>query len=419
MTLLELILALALSVVVMSAVSMAIQLYFKMLELRRTNVEEMQAVRVVVQRMTNDIRASVYPYEPDLAGLETTFQNATQALTAQASAAAGATTAITVGGGQQGGGQQGGGQQGGGQAAGGGQGGAGGGQGGAAGGGQAAGGQAGGAGGGQGQSGGGAQSGGAQGAGATGGAAGGATGGASGAASTATGTDATGASTTTSTATVKLTGTATEMRLDISRLPRMDQYQGILSKGELSADDLPSDVKTIVYFIRSDTSSKLYADDPYARGGEASTDGYGRGLMRAELDRAVNTYSETSGTTDAVYSSAQLLSEEVVGLGFEYFDGVDFLTEWDSSSQGLPRAIRIWLSVLPTYGMTDEELARASAGKEPQSTDFYFTISLPTTPLVIPAPAAETTDASAATTSTSTSSSTSTSTSTTSTGTMP
>jgi hypothetical protein len=372
-----------------------------MLDARRTSIEEMQAVRVVVQRMTNDIRASVHPYEPDLAGLETTFQNATQALTAQASAAAGATTAVTIGGGQ---------------AAGGGQGGAGGGQGGAAGGGQAAGGQAGGAGGGQGQSGGGAQGGGA-----TGGAASGATGGAGGAAGSATGTDVAGESTTTSTATVKLSGTATEMRLDISRLPRMDQYQGMLSKGELSAVDLPSDVKTIVYFIRSDTSSKLYADDPYARGGEASTDGYGRGLMRAELDRAVNTYSETSGTTDAVYSSAQLLSEEVVGLGFEYFDGVDFLTEWDSSSQGLPRAIRIWLSVQPTYGMTDEELARASPGKEPKSTDFYFTISLPTTPLVIPAPETETTDASAAaaSTSTSTSSSTSTSTSTTSTGTMP
>jgi hypothetical protein len=198
----------------------------------------------------------------------------------------------------------------------------------------------------------------------------------------------------------------------------MDQYQGILSKGELSAVDHPSDVKTIVYFIRSDASSKLYADNPYAAGGEASTDGYGRGLMRAELDRAVSTYSETNGAADAVYSGAQLLSEEVVGLGFEYFDGVDFLTEWDSASQGLPRAIRVWLSVLPTYGMTDEELVHASAGKEPQSTDFYFTISLPTIPLVIPPPAAETTDASAAA-STSTSTGTSSSTPTTSTGTTP
>lgn len=180
----------------------------------------------------------------------------------------------------------------------------------------------------------------------------------------------------------------------------------MLSKGELSAVDLPSDVKTIVYFIRGEQSAQLYADNPYAAGGEASTDGYGRGLMRAELDRAVSSFSETNGASDAVYSSAQLLSDEVVGLGFEYFDGTDWLTEWDSSSQGMPRAFRIWLSVQPTYGMTDEELTRAANGNPPESTDFYFTVSMPTTPLVIPAApatATESTDPAAATSSTGTS----------------
>jgi hypothetical protein len=88
------------------------------------------------------------------------------------------------------------------------------------------------------------------------------------------------------------------------------------------------------------------------------------------------------------------LSNDVVGLGFEYFDGTDFLTEWDSKSQGLPRAIRIWLSVQSTYGMTDEQLAAVSAGGVAPTTDFYFTVSLPTTPPVIPA-ATESTDAAA------------------------
>src|SRR6478672_6504436 len=74
-TLLELILALALSVVILTAVGMAINLYFKMLDVRRTSVEEMQVVRVVTQRMTNDIRTIVQPNEPDLSGLQTAFQN--------------------------------------------------------------------------------------------------------------------------------------------------------------------------------------------------------------------------------------------------------------------------------------------------------------------------------------------------------
>ena len=78
---------------------MAISLYFKMLDVRRTSVEEMQVVRVVTQRMTSDIRMIVQPNEPDLSGLETAFQNSMQAATKQATtAAASATTIIGAGG---------------------------------------------------------------------------------------------------------------------------------------------------------------------------------------------------------------------------------------------------------------------------------------------------------------------------------
>jgi hypothetical protein len=185
----------------------------------------------------------------------------------------------------------------------------------------------------------------------------------------------------------------------------------VLHSGQTSAVDLPTDVKTITYFIRSTQSAQSYVNDPRAVGGETSTDGYGRGLMRAEMDRAVTLYSD-SGTGDSAYSAAQLLANEVVGLGFEYYDGTDFLTEWDSSSSGtLPRAIRVWLSVQPLYGMTEEELQAAQAGKKVEPTDFFFVISLPTVP-VVAAPATEETD-------TTSSSSSSTSSGTTAQGTTP
>jgi hypothetical protein len=198
-----------------------------------------------------------------------------------------------------------------------------------------------------------------------------------------------------------LSGSATELRLDISRIPRVDQYKGIVTaSGDLSAVDLPSDVKTIAYYIRDQASADSVKDDPETLGGEASTDGYGRGLMRAEFDRAVNTYAEGGGGSASIYTSAQLVANEVVGLGFEYFDGTEWLTEWDSSSSGtMPRAIRVWLSVQPTYGMSEEELQQAAKGKEPPSTDFYFIISVPTAPLVATPPAeTETADASAGST---------------------
>jgi hypothetical protein len=200
---------------------------------------------------------------------------------------------------------------------------------------------------------------------------------------------------------VKLVGSATELSFDISRLPRVDQFKQIVNhSGQTSAYDLPSDVKTIAYFIRSKQSAESYADDPRANGGEASTDGFGRGLMRAEMDRAVTLYAD-SGGSGSVYSGAQLLANEVVGLGFEYWDGTEFLTEWDSSSSGtLPRAIRVWLSVQPTYGMSEEELQAANKGKPAEPTDFYFVISLPTVP-VVATPTVESTDTSSTSSSTS------------------
>jgi hypothetical protein len=201
---------------------------------------------------------------------------------------------------------------------------------------------------------------------------------------------------------VKLVGSATELQFDISRLPRVDQYKGMLkSNGELSAVDLPSDVKTIAYFIRSQSSADSFADNPSQPGGEASTDGYGRGLMRTELDRAVSAYGETGGSAVDIYSNAQLLADEVVGLGFEYYDGTtDWPTSWDSSTQGLPRAIRVWISLQPRYGMNEKEIAASASGKQPPPpTDFYFVIMLPTAPLVA-TPTTETTDASGTSSST-------------------
>ena len=89
----------------------------------------------------------------------------------------------------------------------------------------------------------------------------------------------------------------------------------------------------------------------------------------------------------------QLLANEVVGLGFEYFDGTEWPTDWDSDAMGgLPRAIRVWLSIKPTYGMSEQEMAQAATGKAPVETDFYFVISLPTAPLVATS-TTETTDA--------------------------
>lgn len=408
-TLLELMLALALSVLVLAAISMAIDLYFKMLDVRRTNVEEAQAMRAVVRKITEDLRAMVNPNPPDLSGLEVAFQNAMAAVQAQANAALGTGGVAVVGGGGFGGG--------GATGSGGGPGGGQGGQGGGPGGGQAGGGQGGGpsAGtsggqspGGQSQGGGAASGGGQAGGGPAGGGGGsgnqgrgggtagggalvvtGGSGTSGNAGATTAGTDpAAGTSTTSTAPIVQLIGTSTELRLDISRLPRIDQYEGIVTaSGESSGTDLPSDVKTVIYYLRSDGTSSGSS----STNSDVSTTGYGRGLMRGEMDRAVALWAETNGDTQALYASAQMFAEEVVGLSFEYFDGTEWYTEWDSNTYGaLPRAIRVWLAVQPTYAFDEKGLAQSVAGKPPPQQEVYFVVTLPSAPLVPPTPASET-----------------------------
>ena len=154
--------------------------------------------------------------------------------------------------------------------------------------------------------------------------------------------------------------------------------------GELSATDLPSDVKSIAYYLRNESSAESFADNPNAPGGEASTDGFGRGLMRAEMDRAVTSYADSGGGTASIYSTAQLLADEVVGLGFEYFDGTEWPTEWDSSTQGLPRAIRVWLSIKPRYGMSEKEIAQANE-KEARDRNERLAARVERAPLVVAA----------------------------------
>lgn len=418
-TLLELMLALALSVLVLGAIGMAINLYFKMLDVRRTNVEEAQAMRAVVRRITDDLRAMVNPNPPDLSGLEVAFQNAMAAVQAQANSALGGGGMMVVGGGLGGGGAGGfgggggsgggaggapqGGGPGGRQGGGGGQ---GGGPGGGAGniaqgqGGLAPGGGAPGGGGGQGGGQGGQAGGGAAGGGAGGGRGGGSgmsgggalvmTGGSAGAGTSPAGTDAAAASSTSTAApTVQLIGTSTELRFDISRLPRIDQYEGMMTaSGEKSSTDLPSDVKTVIYYLRSDGTSGG-SSSTYS---EVSTTGYGRGLMRGEMDRAVVLWAEANGDTQALYASAQMLAEEVVGLSFEYFDGTDWYTEWDSTSYGsLPRAIRIWLAIQPTYALNEQGLAASLSGKPPPQQEVYFVVTLPGAMLGPPSTSGEST----------------------------
>lgn len=143
---------------------------------------------------------------------------------------------------------------------------------------------------------------------------------------------------------VALYGSATQLQFDISRLPRVDQYEAILSpESELGVVDIPSDIKTVTYFLRSEESalageSALGLPVPP----EPSSTGLGRGLMRRELDQAIASYASQGIAAENALSDSQLLAPEVVGLQFRYFDGMAWLSEWNSVELGgFPTAVEV------------------------------------------------------------------------------
>jgi hypothetical protein len=374
-TLLELILALALSTIVMGLIAMAINLNFKMLDTKRTNVEETQLARSLLRHIADDIRAAVQYTPPDLSGLETVAGNSNNAESMLGGSLGGLAGGQGMGAGQLGGGQQGTGQQGSGQQGNGQQGNT----------------QQGNTQQNSSQQGAGQQGSGQQGTGQQGqqnsgakGAGGGASGGAT---QPGSGTNASVDSQTqqaTSTygegspagGIIGVYGTSTELQLDISRLPRVDQYQTQVStEGLGQVVDIPSDMKTISYFLGS--------EDGTAPAGDLVSSSGGRGLFRHVLDRAVSTYAEEKGSNLKELGETELLADEVVGLEFMYFDGAEWASSWDSTAmEGLPVAIEITLVLQArgedTTSTTTLGSLMGTAAEEPEERVYTLTVALPT-----------------------------------------
>ena len=144
-------------------------------------------------------------------------------------------------------------------------------------------------------------------------------------------------------------GTSKSIEIDISRLPRPDEYVPMepdVVNGTVA--DMPSDIKTVSYFVQSKRTDGIR--DPLAtevdiRAKQSSADGAAGGLVRRSLDRAITLFAYEQGTTDSLQRTGELLAPEVVAIEFEYFDGQLWQSEWDSSVQGLPIVVRITLAM--------------------------------------------------------------------------
>jgi hypothetical protein len=72
------------------------------------------------------------------------------------------------------------------------------------------------------------------------------------------------------------------------------------------------------------------------------------GLVRRELGRSVTRWAIDNGDTQRLEQVGELLAPEITAIQFQYFDGYQWYTEWDSDvSGGLPLAVEITLFMQP------------------------------------------------------------------------
>ncbi|MFT5304373.1 MAG: type II secretory pathway pseudopilin PulG [Mariniblastus sp.] len=162
-----------------------------------------------------------------------------------------------------------------------------------------------------------------------------------------------------------LLGASNVVMIDISRLPRMDQYNPLLvDNAEVSS---PSDVKSLAYFVSSSNGgmeSEVQFGTPQAPGG----------LYRREIDRAVASYLGENSLMSSPDKYTQLVAHEVAEIAFRYFDGEEWQTEWDSGEAGgFPVAIEVRIVIdSERTGSGAANYSYSGAGDE--STKIYRTV---------------------------------------------
>lgn len=143
-----------------------------------------------------------------------------------------------------------------------------------------------------------------------------------------------------------LYGNSTELMIDVSRLPRLDQYDPVVlgTNGPIS---LPTDIKTTAWFV---SQQPLGTDQMQTRDADAILGG----LYRRQMDRAVAAFNLDVAGSLAAEGYTQCIAREVVGIEFRYFDGEEFVTEWNSDESGsFPVAIEITVAVDPQRSLRE------------------------------------------------------------------
>jgi hypothetical protein len=156
-----------------------------------------------------------------------------------------------------------------------------------------------------------------------------------------------------------LIGNQYQIQIDLSRLPRLEEYVAMLDETTTDIDDVPSDLKTVAYFVQSPGMIGGVQDPLNLLDPDAATEETG-GLVRRSLDRAATVHAVTNGNLTLLNQTGELLAPEITGIEFSYWDGLNWELEWSSDEYGeLPLAVQV--RIYMTDPNASEETLTAAA----------------------------------------------------------
>ena len=189
-------------------------------------------------------------------------------------------------------------------------------------------------------------------------------------------------------------GNAYELQVDISRIPRYEEYAVVEQYNDLQGMRLLSDVKTVSYFLlgqsglgasslstTSLSSSSRSASSFSSLNGQSANNNstnYAmlglppgqplQGLGRRIVDRSATRYALNNADFSFLDQQTELFAPEVTFIQFRYFDGLQWLNEWDTEQLGgIPLAVEIVLAVQPREEATRDGLLRQSPASSQES----------------------------------------------------
>lgn len=163
-----------------------------------------------------------------------------------------------------------------------------------------------------------------------------------------------------------LLGSGNVVMIDISRLPRLDQYNPLIASEEADVQT-PSDVKSVAYFV-SLTDGGM---EPKLRFAETRAPG---GLYRREIDRAVAEFMGDTSLFSSPDNYTKLIANEVAQISFRYFDGEEWQNEWDSAENGgFPMAIEVNIAIDSQRSASGSQDYNA-AGADSETLQYYRTV---------------------------------------------